>query len=158
MLSGFRDDSVFSTGYQLWLDGFRYVDIIKRIPITMQTLCRYVHLYKLISKKNGLWRNTEWRKRNPPPDRSRKIYRKENYGKCEKLFSDGFGLRETARILKMNKNTTMRYYFMLVTEGKSFLCQCGKPVTHRGWCKYRFQRSQKRQEFMNRWHAKNGKQ
>lgn len=75
---------------------------------------------------------------------------------------NGKGIRETARDLSISSNTVLRYadtLRWLTKQGYDEFsipenCLCGQPWGHRGWCSYRFSRSEKRQQFMKKWHQK----
>lgn len=59
------------------------------------------------------------------------------------MFSGGVGIREGARRTGISKATAAKYFKTLPIVP---LCGCGEPVTHQGWCKVRFSKSEKRQE------------
>lgn len=61
------------------------------------------------------------------------------------LFSTGTGIRATARELGLHRDTVAKYYH----ERGPTRCQCGKPMTHRGWCSFRVSRSPGRQAFLS---------
>lgn len=71
--------------------------------------------------------------------------------KIEQSLADGYGIRETARRLAVNKNTVTRYKRL----GKYERCRCGREIGHGGWCTPRYQESSLRQIFMRFWHMKN---
>jgi len=74
----------------------------------------------------------------------------EKIARMEELFASGFGVRATARIVGVSKNTARAYFPSI---GGEPLCPCGKPVRHQGWCSWRYEHSPARQLFMKRWHS-----
>lgn len=76
-------------------------------------------------------------------------------GRLEKataLMKEGKGNREVSRLTGMSKTTAAKLRKVLETEnGGPFLCPCGKPATHPGWCSYRFAKSPRRQKFIVDW-------
>jgi hypothetical protein len=67
------------------------------------------------------------------------------------LLQDGVGIRECSRILKMSTNTISKYAKRL----DGLKCKCGQPlIPHTGWCKYRYERSEKRKLFIQNWKKK----
>jgi hypothetical protein len=64
------------------------------------------------------------------------------------LFAQSFGVRAVAETLQISKNTAAKYLRQIPTPR----CDCGRPVTHNGFCTVRYRRSERRQEFMQRWH------
>lgn len=81
------------------------------------------------------------------------------YGRCGKLcevgklLSRGMGNREVSRRAKISKNTAKKYrnIFQKVLQ-VTFICECGKPATHQGWCSHRYKGSIERQKFIRGWH------
>lgn len=64
----------------------------------------------------------------------------------------GEGDRETARLARCSKDTVRKLRRVLVAiAGREFLCPCGSPGNHRGWCSYRFAKSEVRQQWMEQW-------
>ena len=74
-------------------------------------------------------------------------------GRLEKataLIKEGKSNREICRLTGMSTNTVAKLRKILEAEnGGPFLCVCGKLVTHKGWCPYRFAKSPKRQLLLN---------
>lgn len=71
----------------------------------------------------------------------------------------GNSIRATSRLTKTSKCTVRKLYKILLAmrskSGKDdILCPCGQPITHQGWCVYRYKNSPKRQKFMKNWHKK----
>lgn len=63
----------------------------------------------------------------------------------ELLKSGNHSAREVSRICKMGINTVCK----LLKSDSNLKCICGKLLSeHRGWCKYRFSKSKKRQLWM----------
>jgi transposase len=69
---------------------------------------------------------------------------------ARELFAQGHSLRYVMRECGISKVTATAYRKRFFPEGVE--CQCGKDAKHQGWCKWRYQNSTKRQEFMRRWH------
>jgi hypothetical protein len=71
-------------------------------------------------------------------------------GRLEKataFIKEGKGNRETCRLTGMSSNTAAKLRKVLEEQnGKPFLCHCGQPATHQGWCSYRILRSPERQK------------
>jgi hypothetical protein len=71
--------------------------------------------------------------------------------KATVCIKEGRGNRETCRLTGMSKNTAAKLRGILEKQnGGSFLCHCGRPATHQGWCSYRIEHSPNRQRFMNK--------
>lgn len=68
------------------------------------------------------------------------------------MREDGYSVREIARAFGLSKSVvhTISSEFLYEPDSK---CKCGEPIGHRGWCSWRFKRSEKRQAFMDRWHS-----
>lgn len=65
------------------------------------------------------------------------------------LMKEGKGNLEICRLTGMSKTTAAKLRGGLEKQnGGPFLCECGKPATHPGWCSYRFAKSQRRQELI----------
>lgn len=73
-----------------------------------------------------------------------------------RLFECGYPNRGVARILGISKTTVKLYRKKFTLRGMAFRCLCGQASTHQGWCRWRFERSEARQEFMRRWHSRKG--
>ncbi len=76
-----------------------------------------------------------------------------------KTLLAGNGIRATARITGTSKCTVTKLYRILIATlyksgGEDILCKCGQPIIHRGFCKYTYTKSPKRQAFMKKWHEK----
>lgn len=73
-------------------------------------------------------------------------------GRLEKataLMKEGLGNREIHRMTGMSKTTAAKLRRILEEQGGGpFLCECGKPATHCGWCSYRIMKSPKRQRYL----------
>ena len=67
-------------------------------------------------------------------------------------IKEGRGNRETCRLAGMSKNTVAKLRAVLEQQNDGpFLCVCGKPATHQGWCSYRFAESLERRAFIRKW-------
>jgi len=66
------------------------------------------------------------------------------------LFKMGWSIRRVCAVTELSKTTANK----IQRRMPKILCVCGKPVTHRGWCSYRYAQSELRQEFMRKWHKK----
>lgn len=66
---------------------------------------------------------------------------------------NGFGNRETHRMTGMSKRTVAKLRGILERDHGIVSCPCGKPATHNGWCRVRYARSEKRQQFIKKWAA-----
>lgn len=75
----------------------------------------------------------------------------EIVSRLEQSLADGWGIRETARRIGVNKGTVLRYRRL----GKYERCRCGRSFGHNGFCTPRYQDSELRQIFMRFWHMKN---
>jgi len=69
----------------------------------------------------------------------------------------GRSIRETARLVGCSK-VTVSQYRKLIRVAEMFgedirlpKCECGQNAGHRGWCRVRFARSERRQCFMQQW-------
>lgn len=67
-------------------------------------------------------------------------------------LASGRGVRATARHCGVAKATVARLRLMLIATKGEFFCECGKPTTHRGWCRVRYAASPKRQAVIERMH------
>jgi predicted Zn-ribbon and HTH transcriptional regulator len=67
----------------------------------------------------------------------------------EKCFREGRSVRQAERLVGVSRGAVQAHYR---TFGERPLCRCGESSGHRGWCKYRFEESPKRQRFMQEWH------
>lgn len=74
------------------------------------------------------------------------VLSKDKIERLEALFAAGFTIRQAARKANVNRQTAQRYQ----AKGPIFLCPCGKPKTHKGWCKIRVAKSPNRQKFLER--------
>ena len=55
-------------------------------------------------------------------------------------FHKGNGLKRTARLCNVNRDTVKLIYRNLKeATGKDIICPCGRPVTHQGWCAHRYE-------------------
>lgn len=68
------------------------------------------------------------------------------------FYRRGGSIRKTARCLGIAKDTVSTAFRRLKGRVSRADCACGRPAGHLGWCRVRFQKSQKRQTFMRRWH------
>lgn len=85
-------------------------------------------------------------------------FKRGMYGKNGKLqrmgelIVSGKSIREVSRMVGVSKNTVIKLRKVLeIIAGKEFLCECGRPVRHQGWCAHRFSKSDSRQEFVRGW-------
>src|SRR5436309_7897655 len=62
----------------------------------------------------------------------------------------GWTIRPTAILCGVATNTVIRYRTRLIKERGQPKCPCGRPSSHRGWCKWRFNNSPGRQECLRR--------
>lgn len=73
-------------------------------------------------------------------------------GRLEKatvLMKEGKTNQEVCRQTGMSKSTAAKLRGVLEEKnGGPFLCACGKPATHQGWCSYRIAKSPGRQKFL----------
>lgn len=73
---------------------------------------------------------------------------------CKKLLAEGRCNREIARVTGAAKNTVAKYRrYCEKVNGVAFVCPCGKPAIHQGWCSIRFAKSEKRIDFIAKWTA-----
>jgi len=70
-----------------------------------------------------------------------------------RLLRSGRGIRNSARLAHVCRFTA-RVIWMQIRQSEKIMCGCGREITHKGWCKVRFQRSAKRQKFVRKWHEK----
>jgi hypothetical protein len=75
------------------------------------------------------------------------------------LAIKGCSIRQIAKGAGIGKQTAMRiqqaYRRAFAKEGLPVkTCGCGQKQGHRGWCRYLYIRSTKRQAFMQRWRNK----
>lgn len=80
------------------------------------------------------------------------------------LLLSGQSVRQTAATVQCSKVTVSKYRKFLVHAellGEPRLklpsCACGKAAGHHGWCKVRYSKSTKRQEFMKTWQNKSAR-
>ena len=66
----------------------------------------------------------------------------------ERLLLTGLPIREVGRLTGHSKITVAKYARVLVQRTGVLICPCGKPSSHRGWCRARVQRSPVRQDFL----------
>jgi hypothetical protein len=73
-----------------------------------------------------------------------------------KSFIQGDGIRKASREVGIAKNTVSKYYrmFVKINNGIDPSCKCGLPVTHQGWCKERYKKSDARKLFMSKWNKR----
>lgn len=72
---------------------------------------------------------------------------------------NGHSIRKTAHSCGCAKNTVLRYKQILDAiefafgemDDRKKICPCGKSIGHKGWCRFRFNTSVKRQEFIKQW-------
>lgn len=71
-------------------------------------------------------------------------------------LSAGQSIRVTAKIAGCDKHTVQRYCKMLLAANPNArgMCACGKPNSHKEWCKVRYAKSPARQAFMKRWNKR----
>ena len=69
------------------------------------------------------------------------------------LFRDGVSIRRVMRIVGIS-NATANKFRQIALADYDARCACGEAAGHRGWCSDRYQNSQRRQEFMRRWHRR----
>lgn len=82
----------------------------------------------------------------------RQIRKPEKYQQAVDLFRQGYSVRKVAVKLNIQPMTAMRYRDLGIKE--EVRCPCGGDARHQGWCRWRYQQSPRRQEFMERWHSK----
>lgn len=80
----------------------------------------------------------------------------EKKSKVIQAIESGKGIRETSRETGVAKATVKNIQTLIVAqrieEGAPLpLCECGREVGHRGWCKNRVKKSPKRQKFLKEW-------
>lgn len=69
----------------------------------------------------------------------------------------GRSVRDTAKLVGCSKVTVSQYRKLIRAAelwGEKLRlpkCECGQNSGHRGWCRVRFAKSVKRQEFMQQW-------
>ncbi len=67
----------------------------------------------------------------------------------KELLEQGHCDREICRKIAVHSGTVSKIRKELEEiNGKPFLCACGEPSNHRGWCKARYKKSGKRQDFI----------
>lgn len=79
--------------------------------------------------------------------------RKARYQKVGLLIVLGYGSRTIAAATGVSKTTVKKIKDHLAEYnglGRSLKCQCGKEKGHQGWCSWRYSRSLRRQQVMNR--------
>lgn len=69
-------------------------------------------------------------------------------------FKSGRSIREAAGRIGLSVNTVQTRFNLWEQQYGERRCGCGQSAKHRGWCRARFERSAKRQDFMEKWHAK----
>lgn len=79
---------------------------------------------------------------------------------CQMLLSGYYSMREVSRKTGYSINTVM----LLMSKLRAFKekqglgeikCPCGKIIVdHRGWCSYRYNKSEKRKVFINNWNLR----
>lgn len=83
---------------------------------------------------------------------------RDKQGRLSKLaraFAAGMSIREAARCVGCSKTTARKVFRIFsAASGKPFLCPCGQPNTHQGWCSHRYALSPVRQEVMAKLHTK----
>jgi hypothetical protein len=72
------------------------------------------------------------------------------------LLREGHGVRETARLSECSSVTAAKIRRQMVAQRGEIRCRCGKPSTHRGWCRFRFATSRRRRIFMKKWQRGRG--
>lgn len=87
-----------------------------------------------VRAKGGRWTNEQ---------------RKHFESAIARLFAAGMSSRAVKRALGIS-SATVAFYRKKYSNPP--LCPCGALVTHQGWCRARFLASERRQEFMTRWH------
>lgn len=82
--------------------------------------------------------------------------RQEEYIRAAAMLESGlYSARAVSKDVGWSINTVCALMHRL-NKYKEIKCPCGQPiVTHRGWCSYRFENSEKRQEFIKQWTRKN---
>mgnify|MGYP001565301288 CR=1 FL=1 len=76
----------------------------------------------------------------------------EQVARLKNLILQGNSLRQLAGLTKHSKNTICHYRNKLLSENNVF-CRCGLPITHQGWCKFRFEKSAIRQNIIKNFHT-----
>lgn len=72
--------------------------------------------------------------------------------RAKECLLTGKGNRNVARLMGMKPQTVARLRKAVEIErGATILCACGRPATHRGWCRVRYAASPARQAFIKRW-------
>lgn len=74
--------------------------------------------------------------------------------KATLLMKQGKTNGEVCRETRLSKTTVAKLRNLLKEQGQVFYCQCGKDVSHKGWCTYRLNKSNKRKEFIKQWGRK----
>lgn len=73
------------------------------------------------------------------------------------LILEGSTQRDVQRLTGMHSVTTKKILDALKNAGHKINCRCGDPLGHKGWCSYRYNKSKKRQQTMQRlnpeWHV-----
>jgi transposase-like protein len=72
----------------------------------------------------------------------------ERHEQIKGLIRSGHAIREISRIAPAAKETVRHIYRSLIKVEGPFLCGCGKPSIHKGWCTARYARSERRQQYM----------
>lgn len=73
--------------------------------------------------------------------------------KIDAMLEHGKSLREIAMATGTSKITVGKRRLWLIRNNNAvFTCQCGQMAGHRGWCSERFANSQRRKEFISKWH------
>jgi hypothetical protein len=66
----------------------------------------------------------------------------------EKLFVDGFTIREIQRRTGIHTNTIMKYRRIFMRKNGNIKCSCGQPVNHRSFCTWRMQFYPRRNQWL----------
>lgn len=88
---------------------------------------------------------------SPRPQRGGNRLKAEKEAKLRELLAAGWSIRSAAAAAGVSKRTAE-----LRAREIQATCPCGQPARHRGWCSWRFQRSPRRQEFLERWRPARG--
>ena len=80
---------------------------------------------------------------------------------CSMIVSGEYSIREICKETDYAKNTIMILVRKILAVRQKngmpdILCPCGKPIqTHKGWCSFRYNKSEARQSFIRNWRPDN---
>ncbi len=79
------------------------------------------------------------------------------YSLAKKLYLKGKSARQIGRTFGIGQKTAIVLCREFRNLGLISNCPCGKVGGHKGWCSFRFTKSDKRKAFVDQWHERTGK-